>query len=900
MAASHIINVSPVDEAHFGTIAEAVHAAEPGDTIVVHPGTYRENIVIEKQVKIIGSGSLGQVVLIGTDSHTLELKTDFASIENMMIDHAGGGECKAVYIAQGSPLLEQCEISSKAGPVLTICDAADPIIKRCKIHSGHDAGVHVLNGGQGLLVDCDICFHQSACVVIERGGNPVFRRCRIYGGGNAGVLVVNQGRGSFESCDIYANIKAGLAILHEGNPNLSHCRIFDGHDAGVFATECGQGILKDCQIYGNKMLNVAIKSGANPLLTRCKIFEGKQLGLLIADAGLGTLEDCEIYGHAGQGLWIKDGNPHLVNCIIRDRSNILIPPAGIPQSSAGMEDRESLAAQLQEFEGFVAMESVKQTILDLVDYMEYVQDRQHFGMKSADTLSLHSLFIGNPGTGKTTVARLLGKLYKSMGLLEKGHVVEVDRSGLVAEYVGQTAMKTERAIQSAVGGVLFIDEAYTLAKSDSGQDYGKEAIEVILKRMEDLSGQFVVIAAGYPQQMQTLIEINPGLRERFKQTIYFPDYTPDELLRIARHMALGEEYILDAHFETLLHDYFMDLYRTRDLSFGNARLVRNCLEKVKIAHSRRCAKLPRDKRTREVLTTLLPEDITALRPSLLNKRVFIPIDETRLNKAIQELQNMVGLKKVKQCVNELVKLNRYYKESGHETAKSYPHFLFLGNPGTGKTTVARLFSEIYAALGILSKGHLMETSRQHFVGTRVGHTEQKTANLISDSLGGVLFIDEAYTLRTEDLKEDYGQIATDLLVKKMEDYRGEFMVIAAGYTQKMQRFLQSNPGLQSRFSKIVYFEDYEPNELLEITERLFNRHNYVLSAEADEILCRCYEEIYHSRDSFFGNARLARNIVEEALKNAQLRHADDFAANHLSESEQRILSRDIAFLQKKR
>ncbi|MDQ8738629.1 right-handed parallel beta-helix repeat-containing protein [Paenibacillus sp. LHD-38] len=896
MAASNRITVSPVEEANFRTIAEAVHAAEPGDTIVVHPGIYRECIVVEKQVKIMGSGSLGQVILIGAASHTLEMKTIFASVENIMIDHADEGEFVAVYIVKGSPLFEQCEMSSKAGPVLSIGDEADPIIKRCKIHSGQDAGVHVTDGGQGLLVDCDISYHKSACVVIERGGDPVFRRCRIYKGGNAGVLVTNQGRGSFESCDIFAHTKAGLAIIHDGNPKLSHCRIYDGHDAGVFATERGQGILEDCKIYGNEILNVAIKKEANPQLRRCQIFNGKQLGLLVADAGLGILEDCEIYGHAGEGLWIKDGNPHLVNCIIHDHSNIFISNTHISPSSPGSGDRESLAAQLQELEGFVAMESMKQTILDLVDYIEYVKDRQRLGMKTADSLSLHALFVGNPGTGKTTVARLLGKLYKAMGLLEKGHVVEVDRTGLVAEYVGQTAMKTERAIQSAVGGILFIDEAYTLAKSDSGQDYGKEAIEVILKRMEDLSGQFVVIAAGYPREMKTLIDINPGLRERFKQTIFFPDYTPDELLRIARHMALDEEYILDSHFEALLYDYFMELFRNRDLSFGNARLVRNCFEKVKLAHSRRCVKLPKDKRTREVMTTILPEDMSVLRPSMLNKKVFIPIDEPRLNKVLQELQNMVGLHTIKKSVNELVKLIRYAKESGQEAVTPYPHLLFLGNPGTGKTTVARLFSEIYAALGILSKGHLVEASREHFVSALTGHTEQKTANLISDAIGGVLFIDEAYTLRADKLKEDYGQIAIDLLVKKMEDYRGELIVIAAGYTQKMQKFVKSNPGLQSRFSQIVYFEDYDPNELLEITERLFTRHNYVLSGEAEKKLCRYYEEIYHSRDMFFGNARLARNIVEEALRNAELRHADGFGAFHRYENEKKILIADIAFL----
>ena len=223
-------------------------------------------------------------------------------------------------------------------------------------------------------------------------------------------------------------------------------------------------------------------------------------------------------------------------------------------------------------------------------------------------MSLHLVFLGNPGTGKTTVARLLAKLYHAIGVLPKGQLVEVDRSGLVAGFVGQTALKTQEVIQKAIGGVLFIDEAYALVNQDNGNDFGREAVEVLLKNMEDHRKDLVVIVAGYSQLMEKFIHSNPGLESRFNKYFYFEDYDGAQLFTILQSMCDKNGYVLTPEGEALARRELMDLYEDRDENFGNARDVRNLFEQAVARQSDRVARL--EAPTREQLMELRPEDLT--------------------------------------------------------------------------------------------------------------------------------------------------------------------------------------------------------------------------------------------------------------------------------------------------
>ncbi|MFA7228270.1 MAG: AAA family ATPase, partial [Melioribacteraceae bacterium] len=455
--------------------------------------------------------------------------------------------------------------------------------------------------------------------------------------------------------------------------------------------------------------------------------------------------------------------------------------------------------------------------------------------------------------------------------------------------------KTEKIIRDAIGGVLFIDEAYTLVKKGGSQDFGQEAIDILLKRMEDRKGEFVVIVAGYPEEMESFLNSNPGLKSRFSQTFVFEDYSPDELIIIFKSLLMKEEYKLTPEAEDILKKEFISLYRSRDKSFGNARLVRKLFEDAKRNLGKLALEFKEGERSKELITTFNADVIRATLTKRNSRTVSIPINEEALSEALAELNSLVGLLSVKKEINDMVKLAHYFSEQGEDIKKIFnDHILFLGNPGTGKTTVARIFARIYSALGILSKGHLVETDRQGLVAGYVGQTAEKTTSLIDKSLGGILFIDEAYALvKQNDSGSDFGKEAIDILLKRMEDDRGKFIVISAGYTEEMNRFVASNPGIQSRFSKSFTFEDYSPAELMEIAHRTLINEKKTLSGEADNKLSRHFEDLYRERDKKFGNARIVRNILDSVRQKMLLRLSDIPADDRNEESLNTITLTDI-------
>ena len=544
---------------------------------------------------------------------------------------------------------------------------------------------------------------------------------------------------------------------------------------------------------------------------------------------------------------------------------------------------------MKEFDQFVGMESVKEAMRRIVNEVAVQKRLIEMGEAAEGLTKYNFILTGNPGTGKTTVARIFGKIFKALGVTSTDRVTERVPDQIISQYVNESSKNMNDAINEAMGGVLFLDEAYGLEPMDeagrSTSSEGRDAVKLLMTRMENEAGKFVVICAGYPKEMDMFMNSNPGLRRRFSHTIHINDYSAEELLEIYERAAKAKKYnftLADDAARIKALNMFRMMVAMKDDKFGNAGEAMKKVAETKTNINNRLQKIPYDQWTPEILETArvaYAEDVPYEEPEKIS------VDE-----CLSELNQLVGLGGVKTALTKLAHtINNEIEAAKLENRRPeipLGHYLFLGNPGTGKTTVARLMGKILYSMGALSTPNVVEVDKSKLVGRYLGDTEAITSHVIDTAMGGILFIDEAYQLADNiGASGGYGTVALQTLVKRLEDDRGKFVCIAAGYTYEMQAFIAGNSGFESRFPERnrITFEDYNPDELFQIFMIHANEGGYTLDPMAENAVREKLTMMYNNRGRSFGNGRDARNLFDEVKSNLASRLAEEGGTHTVEE-----------------
>ncbi|MFC7217683.1 right-handed parallel beta-helix repeat-containing protein [Streptomyces polyrhachis] len=756
----------------YETLSEALSAAADGDVLAIAPGTYRENLVVQRQVTLRGDAALGSVRVAPPDGVALTVRGD-AVIEGLQLE-GQDSSAPALLVEEGAPRFSDVRVVTNSAAGIEVRSGAAPVLLRCTVDNPGGTGISFSGGATGRAEECEVLAAGQSGITVRGGAHPRLERCRVHHTVGAGLSVTGEGSGvDALGCEFYEIKGTGVQVTSRGTGVLADCTVHRTTADGITLDTDAELTLDGCEIHDIPENAVDLRSRSQLTLGRTTVRRFGRNGLSVWDPGTRVVADqCELHDSTGDypAVWVSDGaQAVLESCRVHD-----VPDA---------------------------------------------------------------LFVLDRGSRAEVTASDISQVRNTAVSVSDGGAVEL----------------ADCRIREAATGAWFRDHG-------SGGRLDNCTVDAVQTG--------VIVTKGADPTVENCTITSPaeaGVYVSAQGRGTFTDCRVTESSGYGFHVIDGcRSTLTRCRTERCTRGGF-EFDRSEGAGSAGGPVFSECTsdesaEAVTAVPAARGgedrARLPAQQTdTAAVPATAAATEVPHVRPS---------------QEVLGELDLLVGLESVKREVRtltDMIRVGRQREAAGLKAASARRHLVFTGSPGTGKTTVARLYGEILASLGVLGSGHMVEVSRVDLVGEHIGSTAIRTQEVFDRARGGVLFIDEAYALAPEDAGRDFGREAIDTLVKLMEDHRDEVVVIVAGYTSEMERFLTTNPGVASRFSRTITFGDYSPEELLRIVEQQAGEHEYTLAKPTRKALLRHFAAL--PKGPAFGNGRTARQTFESMVE----RHA---------------------------